>query len=164
VTDPTKFAFFKHEDDVIVADMSKGALTPPPPRPTPYFIQGVTIPRIAAGAGSRSQEQPGEFTQSPFHPALFLAKNNWDEPLTDYRLQDYAGVQGSSGDPRQGEIIVVRRTLNFLEFIGPFDHYPTPSKVGPVAITDAVGERLTLQAADGTRFTFDVATRQWVSP
>jgi hypothetical protein len=95
---------------------------------------------------------------------LFLAKNNWDEPLTDYRLQVYAGVQGSSGDPRQGEIIVFRCTLNFLEFIGPFDHYPTPLKAGPVTITDAVSERLTLQADDGTRFYFDVATRQWVNP
>jgi hypothetical protein len=104
------------------------------------------------------------FTQSPFQPALFLAKNNWDEPLTDYRLQVYAGVQGSSGDPRQGEIIVFRRTLNYLEFIGPFDHYPTPLKLGPVTITDAVGERLTLEAADGTQFYFDVATRQWVNP
>ncbi len=164
IKDPTKRAYFVHGYEQTIADMTEVALTPRPPRPTPYFIQGTIAPGIPAGAGTRTANVPGSFTQAPFQSSLFLSKNHWDEPLTDYRLEVYAGVQGSSGDPQQGEIIVFRRSLNYLEFIPPFDFYITPSKVGPVTITDAVGERLTLQADDGTTFYFDLPTRQWVNP
>ena len=45
-----------------------------------------------------------------------------------------------------------------------FGSYRTPRRVGPIRVTDAVGERLTLHADEGTLFYFDVPTRQWVTP
>jgi hypothetical protein len=56
------------------------------------------------------------------------------------------------------------KSLDGLRTLERAQSYPTPSKAGVVHVTDAVGERLTLEAADGTRFYFDVATRQWVNP
>jgi hypothetical protein len=46
---------------------------------------------------------------------------------------------------------------------GP-DLYKAPGQAESIEIIDAVGERLTLRADDGTLFYFDVPTRQWVNP
>jgi hypothetical protein len=40
--------------------------------------------------------------------------------------------------------------------------FPTPTQSGSVHITGAVGERLILQATNGTTFYFDVPSRQYV--
>jgi hypothetical protein len=58
---------------------------------------------------------------------------------------------------------VYTTTLDIGSF-GPVQVYTTPANAGLVKVKDAVGERLTLDAPDGTRFYFDVATRQWVNP
>lgn len=42
--------------------------------------------------------------------------------------------------------------------------FPTPMKSGAVRVTGADGQRLTLTAADGTTFIFDVATLAFVAP
>ena len=71
---------------------------------------------------------------------------------------------GGDGDGDQMQHLLIITAIAFDRHLIGDDRHPTPTKAGPVAITDAVGERLTLQAADGTRFTFDVPTRQWVNP
>jgi hypothetical protein len=48
--------------------------------------------------------------------------------------------------------------------IGGPDTYNTPTQAGAVQVIDAVGERLTLKAKDGTLFYFDVPSRQWLNP
>jgi hypothetical protein len=85
------------------------------------------------------------------------------ERLSDRNIGVFAGGDGYAGDPTQGLLVVVVKTPDRVP-IGPVETYRTPMKAGPVEIIAAVGERLTLRAEDGTRFYFDVATRQWVNP
>lgn len=92
----------------------------------------------------------------------FTLKSAWAELLEDRVVYVDTGGKGYMGDGTQGALFISARTLS-NDLISE-DIYRTPTKAGPVTITDAVGERLTLEAADGTRFTFDVATRQWVNP
>ena len=66
-------------------------------------------------------------------------------------------------DPPQGMVRVYTTTLD-QETRGPELTYTTPRKAGLVRIINAVGQRLTLRTDIGTRFYFDVATRQWVNP
>jgi hypothetical protein len=93
-----------------------------------------------------------------------MGQNHWYERLPDRIISVYAGSEGSGGDRTQGLLMVIVRTPDETRSLERGQLYSTPSKAGAVHITDAVGERLTLEAADGTRFYFDVATRQWVNP
>lgn len=82
----------------------------------------------------------------------------------DRRISMYAGGDGYMGNPLQGILIMLIASPDGLTPLARGERYNTPTLNGPVQITDAVGERLTLQADDGTTFYFDVATRQWVNP
>jgi hypothetical protein len=93
----------------------------------------------------------------------FKDTNLWVERLPDRNIGVFAGGDGYIGDPTQGLLVIIIKSPDRVP-IGPVETYRTPTKAGPGTITDAVGERLTLEAADGTRFYFDVATRQWVHP
>ncbi len=151
-------------DARFAADLTEVAQTPRTLRtviwPTliPHASWPPGVPYRAAGSGFIIED--GLIGMSP---SDFKGLNKWVATLADRRVIVFAGGEGSDGDRTQGVLIVMSETLAG-DTMGRGESYTTPTKAGPVTITDAVGERLTLQADDGTRFTFDVATRQWVNP
>jgi hypothetical protein len=86
-------------------------------------------------------------------------KNQWYVQTANGEIRVYAGAE--KRDVQQGVLFVSVRNSPRPRSI---DGYYTPLRAGAVRIISAVDERLTLRAADGTRFTFDVPTRQWVNP
>ncbi len=127
---------------------------------TPAAWPPNAVPYRAAGAGYILVGVPLGMSSSTFKDT-----NLWVERLPDRHIGVFAGGDGYAGDPTQGLLVISVRTPPPDDaLIGDFEMYRTPTRAGPITITDAVGERLTLQAADGTRFYFDVATRQWVNP
>ena len=160
-----KRASFEEMEQRLAAAATEVALTPvhpgagleptPAPQPSPWS----PVAKRAAGAGTI-----GEYGQAPTSPRAFSGQNYWYENLTDRAIIVFAGAEGAGGTSSQGLLMVMAKSLDGLQILERAQFYPTPSKAGPVTITDAVGERLTLEAADGTQFYFDVATRQWVNP
>jgi hypothetical protein len=132
----------------------------PLPTVTPDFTPSwpPDVPYRAAGAGFILTG-----VQLGMSSGDFKDTNLWVERLPDRNIGVFAGGDGYIGDPTQGLLVIIIKSPDRVP-IGPVETYRTPTKAGPVTITDAVGERLTLQAEDGTTFYFDVATRQWVNP
>jgi hypothetical protein len=135
----------------------------PYPTPTLDFIPTdwpPAVPYQAAGAGfiltgAQLGMSSGDFKDT----------NMWLELLPDRTIRVFAGGDGYIGDPTQGLLVIsVKTPAPHRVLIGSIETYRTPTEAGPVTVIDAVGERLTLQADDGTTFYFDVATRQWVNP
>ncbi len=89
--------------------------------------------------------------------------NKWWEPVGDGTLVVLAGSGYQIRDAQQGGLIIVMEDAQH-KLTGSTESYLTPSRHGYVQVVDAVGERLTLRAEDGTLFYFDVPSRQWVSP
>jgi hypothetical protein len=160
-----KRASFEEMEQRLAAAATEVALTPEHPgaglEPTPASQPSPWSPvtKRVAGAGTI-----GEYGQAPTSPRAFSGQNYWYEDLTDRVIIVFAGAEGSGGNPSQGMLMIMAKSLDGLRTLERAQSYPTPSKAGVVHVTDAVGERLTLEAADGTRFYFDVATRQWVNP
>ena len=140
------------------------AQNPPPLTVPPDWIPTITEPltlwptdpRIPAGAGWISNAQGPR----PF-PLIANIYNFWVERTDDQRIIVYAG--SLSDNAAQGAVLIQR-----LNALGPIDAepeiYTALLQAGGLRLVDAVGERLTLRADDGTLFYFDVPTRQWVTP
>jgi len=138
------------------------AQNPPPVTVPPEWIPTVaepltpwpTDPRIPAGAGWISNVQGPR----PF-PLVAKVYNFWVERTDDDGIIVYAGSLYDNA--AQGTLLIQR-----LNEFGPIDAepeiYTAPQQAGGIRIVDAIGERLTLRADDGTLFYFDVLTRQWV--
>ncbi len=111
-----------------------------------------------AGAGRIVED-----SQTGFSSEAGLFRNQWqreaDSPQGRVYTHVYAGVE--KRDPLQGLLLMEVITQSQSTSFGS---YRTPLRVGPIRVIDAVGEQLTLRADDGTLFTFDVPTRQWVTP
>ena len=163
--EPTKRAFFErleHERSVALTAL---ALNPQPPTvqalpSLPPRTAGIGPPHRGAGSGIII-----ESPQAPLPAASYVGRNEWLEELANWAIAVYAGgekPQQRGGAVTQGVVVVLKEAPNGAFIDG--GTYRTPTEAGAVRITDAVGERLTLQAADGTTFYFDVATRQWVNP
>jgi hypothetical protein len=130
------------------------------PYPTPIPLSLPLWPpgtrQTPLGAGIIYDGQP------PMGSWGFKLKSSWAELLEDRVVYVDTGGDGYMGDPTQGLVVV--HVITLIRQPTEWNLYQTPTKAGPVTITDAVGERLTLEAPDGTRFYFEVATRQWVNP
>jgi hypothetical protein len=104
-----------------------------------------------------------EDAQTGFSSEIGFFRNQWQEeadtPYGRVYTTIFAGVERH--DPLQGLIFmeVVTQSLSTS-----FGSYRTPLRAGSIQVIDAVGERLTLRADNGTLFYFDVPTRQWVMP
>lgn len=112
------------------------------------------LPYTIAGAGRIYQDNSAYMGFPPI-------KNRWVAEIGDESIEVYAGRDRF--DATQGVLVVLQKNHRTGVGRGP-DGYNTPIKAGAVAIIDAVDQRLTLRAADGTLFYFDVPTRQWVTP
>ena len=94
-----------------------------------------------------------------------LDSNRWLQQLADH------SVLVCSGTRKPGESIGALfvelwsadgKRLVPADKQPPVQWFPTPSVHGPVTITGATGEVLTLQATDGTLFYFDVGKLAYV--
>jgi hypothetical protein len=108
------------------------------------------LTRTLAGQGSIV-----ETGLAPFSSA-FLVENHWYESRSTGQVIVYAGARRT--DLSQGILVVV-----VSDALNQNGSYLTPSRVGAVRVIAANGERLTLAASNGTEFTFDVTSRQFVS-
>lgn len=118
------------------------------PRTTPYY------PDIGRAAGAGRLIEGG---LSPFCGTCFVLENVWYETVAGKMIAVYAGAlpdnPGASSRPAsQGMVMIIGEA-----------GYPTTTRVGPVRIIDAQGERLILKAEDGTTLYFDVPGRRFVS-
>lgn len=127
--------------------------TPPPVVwSTPVPIPSTVL--YSAGAGMILEDGQVDL---PSDTGSF--KNQWYVQTANGEIRVYAGAE--KRDVQQGLLFVSVRNSPQPRSI---DGYYTPLRAGAVRIISAVGERLTLRAADGTLFAFDVPTRQWVNP
>ncbi|MDZ7296201.1 MAG: hypothetical protein ONB14_12375 [candidate division KSB1 bacterium] len=120
----------------------------------------LAIPSRSAGAGTIIENG-----QAPFSAMEYLFENRWEEKRADgTRVVVYAGVQGSALDPSrtQGVAVVVVLGADGNPIAGESGRYPTPTKAGPVRVTDAIDRVLTLTADNGTTFRFDVSSRAYL--
>ena len=124
-----------------------------PPRQAPGPAQPAALPRQAAGAGTVV-----ESGLAPLPGSVYTIENRWFETRGGGELIVYAGAE--TQDPAQGVLVVRAAQAN----LGPSGVYPTPTRSGAVRVVGAVGERLQLQSASGTTFTFDVAARRFIGP
>jgi hypothetical protein len=88
---------------------------------------------------------------------LFLATENlWQGFVGGYSVSIYVGAL--LDDPTQGAIVVYLR----LPYRSYFERILTPEKHGSVRVVAETNNRLTLVAADGAIFYFDVPARRFV--
>jgi hypothetical protein len=133
----------------------------PAPTPPPY-IPPADLPSRAGGDGTIVDDGSSLF------PLNYIA-NQWWVMRGGKWIRVFAGAVQTDGvtilpRPWQGEVIVAVSTLDGLTFfLAECGTYKTPSKVGPVKIVDAQGERLVLLAEDGTTLYFDVPARRFVA-
>lgn len=110
--------------------------------------------RLDAGVGTIV-----ETGQAPY-PAIFSFENHWYANIGGGSIVVYAGAVNRNGNWSQGIIAVeVNAPLT-----GQTGIYMTPIQAGSVHIVSAVGQRLTLAAANGRTFTFDLPSHTFVSP
>ena len=96
--------------------------------------------------------------------SLMVTANNWHMTVGNQTTIVYAGREGVRGNREQGVVLVAAQDPITYEITSGPDLYETPVQAGIVRIIDAVGDRLTLRAENGTLFYFDVTSRQWVNP
>jgi hypothetical protein len=86
--------------------------------------------------------------------------NRWVEEASDRTFDVLAGADMLDGT--QGMVFVVESLPDGTD-LSDGGYYLTPIKAGPVRVVDAQGERLILNAEDGTTFYFDVRGQTFVS-
>ena len=170
----TKAADFAHIDQTDTAMR----LTPYPPstklfKPIPIPAQSAVPAPTAfapfpdgtpAGAGTLQMTAP----IPPFYVHDFIFTNAWfeDAEAGTLRTYVYGGfIPAPGGFPSQQGVVDVQ--VLKMETNGDIhqiyhQQFPTQTQSGSIHITGAVGERLILQATDGTTFYFDVTLRQYV--
>ena len=122
--------------------------TLPPPEPSPTAIIG-WIP-----CGLRANQA------NPWYTSC------WQGHLNGRLLGLFAGREQLGGDPEQGVLLVVLADLDQVSNRTE-DVYQTPQKVGAVHLSELNGTQVTLLPDDAQShviFTFDLGTRQWVTP
>ena len=124
-----------------------------PVRPAAAQAEAAQLPRRDVGGGTIV-----ESGLAPLPGAVYTIENRWFERRAGGELVVYAGAQRQ--DPAQG-VVVVRPSRAELGGPGVF---LTPTKAGSVRVVGASGERVQLQAANGTPFAFEVPARRFVSP
>lgn len=96
-----------------------------------------------------------------FNPEYFSC---WNGNLNDKLLRICAGHEQYGGDLEQGVLDIMLLELD-QNTIFSDDVYETPGTFGLMHIVVADSNSVTIASEDGQHvFTFDIATRQWVSP
>lgn len=137
-------------------------VTPVPPNPhapTPTEFSAaptapLPFPHRAAGDGTIVENG-----QAPISSSIFRFQNYWYSESAGLTTTVYAGSEGQ--DPEQGVVLVMVMPAADSQAMAAVR---TPTKAGAVRITDATGQILILQAANGQNFRFDVASRAFSTP
>jgi len=124
------------------------ASTPPPHMPTHAPV--LPLPRTQAGDGTIIATG-----LAPYPGSVYRFENRWIMETPARTIIVYAGV--FVADPAQGLVIVDSSPR------GVGGAFPTTTKAGAVHVTGAAGQRLTLAAANGTTFVFDVAALAFIA-
>lgn len=164
-----KQPFFSNKDLMIRASGTTRALYPPPPD---YYVPTVEpntwptpIPaEREAGDGIIVDESIADSPPFSLLSDQIHIVNHWVKVMGDQLLIVVAGSAPRNVDALQGKVLVALIDRETFRFVGEPSYYETPGHNGKVQVIDAVGERLTLRAADGTLFYFDVPTSSWVNP
>lgn len=122
-----------------------------PATPPPNVITAAEMTAVKRGAGIYPADADEMYHRSP----LIEVENIWVDVVDGRRVQVTAGYRDD--DPSQGVIIVLSDDLDGTD--GESAVYYTPTRSGAVKVTAAAVPRITLKAADGTVFTFDVISR-----
>ncbi len=104
----------------------------------------------------------------PFYVHDFMVENVWYKDTGEGTLRTYVYggfIPAPGGFPTQQGVVVVQ--VLKMDPHGDiqqvyYRQFPTQTQSGSVHITSAVGERLILQATNGTSFYFDTPLRQFV--
>lgn len=104
------------------------------------------------------QFEPGIYEDCESARLVMLTRNCWADRLDNQIIGASAGAL--LAEPAQGVLAVATWNLNLTESSGD-EYYETPLRAGTVRIVQANIPYLTVQANDGTLFTFNVLTRQW---
>jgi hypothetical protein len=143
----------------------KGCWVPPTGYVTANKSRAAFKP-IAVPSGQSSQLPPGTIStelQGPFSSSDYLTKNGWWNEANGEFYDVYAGSLGS--EPSQGVIVVFTGPLSDTQgAVKPsLRAFPSRGQDGALKITSASGWVLTLTAADGVQYRFDVKTLQYLS-
>jgi hypothetical protein len=146
--------------DRIAQDQAVGRANPAPKRPGegPLLstdLQGSAdrFPGVKTSLAGNGMIVETEDGPPGARDSLWL--NLWQETSATRSVAVYAG--GVADDPDQGLVVWVT-TGPPPAFANATEHdLPTPIRAGAVRVVSAVGELLTLQAADGTQLVFDAS-------
>ncbi len=166
---PERQAVFDRED----AERAK-ALTEPIPSP---FGEDSPIVRHLEDLLALSQASPVpdaivrrpagagiivENGQAPLAGQFYHGENSWYETKGGQKIVVYAG--STRDEPPRGVLVVHVDTVDGKIVSDAGGSYLAPYGAGALRIVSAEGEVLTLQAADGAKLLFDVASRRFLSP
>jgi hypothetical protein len=151
IREATRVAVLTNVPQYTPVPFSVLALTPvdygppiPPPTNMVYPAGDGMIVEVVGGGPAASQ---------------FSLENLWKRDVGDQHIRVYFGTEKYDGT--QGLAVVE----TYAAGQGPtWSVYRTPMLAGEIRVIGAVGERLTVQAEDGTIFDFDVPTRAWIFP
>lgn len=103
-----------------------------------------------------------ELVNGPFSSAQYLINNGWWNAANGEDYDVYAGSEGP--DPSQGVVVVFRRSAGDPSQTGSVSltAFPTSGQDGSLEMISASGWIITLQAADGVQYEFDVTTQSYV--
>jgi hypothetical protein len=129
--------------------------------PRTIFAPTAVVPRTPAGAGTIL-----ESGASPLS-SMYVIENSWISEANGRKYLVFSGAEREEGPPQprstmQGIVVVWVSTLSG-QGLHEGGYFSTPVEKGPVRIVGAQGQRLILQADDGTTFYFDVASYRFVS-
>lgn len=100
-----------------------------------------------------------ERSQAPLPASLYTITNQWQNDVGGRHVQVYVGAE--TPFPSQGVVIVQTTSLD-LQTVRTMT-YLTPVTSGRLRIVAAQGSQLTLTAASGTSYVFDVVARTLLS-
>ncbi len=142
-----KIAVLQREDQNRAAARSRAPTKPQNPRAS----QPAPVPDPPRRTGII------EGVMAPFSSQDVQIANLWQEKVNGQWVQVYAGALTSSS--KQGLVIVVTETPTGVIA----KRYLTPIQAGTMKIVQANGSSLTLKAANGVIFTFDVGSGAFAS-
>lgn len=147
--------------DTYVARQQAGQAHPAPklgPAAVPSAAPDLITPTVARTPMGAGYLVDAADTMRPAGDSTDAFTNSWYALGPALNVDVWAGTHAL--DPNQAFLLVVRWDAHRLSILSS-GTYDAPTKVGPITIVAATGTTLTLRAADGTSYTFDVLTHRF---
>jgi hypothetical protein len=119
-------------------------------------------PPLPAEAMEGESSQPfleGVFegSQGLIRPSLANVENMWQGQRSDTSFQVFAG--SSPNDPAKGLLLVI--VMDPERPTGSIQAYPAPDGASALRILEVTGTLVQIESSEGSRFAFDLGTRQF---